>query len=704
MKSAPHDSQILQFRRPASQFHPAKHAAFFGVLLLALGLNAQTNDNFDSGSDAAWSKITSPDYPATYSFVADGFGGKAYRLQGAAYLGTNFSANSARVVAYRAERLYTNFYTAVDIVSWNPSTDADQVFGLLARGTNINSGLVDAMVFGVRINRFQSSGGSRGQIFIYSFLGGDTGSPGVSGDCTLVPGHKYRFIFSGGLTNIFYGAIYDLEDLTRPLVSSTADDALANTGLAGPGFPTNTAGYVGIFNVSLGGSDPTTDTTFDNFIVQELTPTNLPAPATPNGLTGAPQVINRSPSSYSNFYPAALGISFKATTLTTTNPVNTNAIKLFLNGLDVSSGLSITGPTTNATVSYSGLTSNAVYNARIELQDALGRKTTNIWTFDTFQDAYLAGPHTKNIECEDFDYTSDINNVFIGNGSFIDDPLPSGYTTNDAANRTTRINGSDPVNNVYKGYVDLRGANGFDFFDYDGGVHNNEHDFRFFNSVGTQQGVLSLAYSDGNDPAILVYQRIYDTQRKKYSEVDPGLHEYVVQRTEGGEWLDYTRIFYNSNYYHAYLRYCSGLTQQVFLDTIGAGPATNRLGTFTVRTSCALGNYRYEPLLDDSGRMAVVNLSGTNVVRMTMALPQQNITKQETGFNYIAFVPALLVESAAQVTGPYSVETSASPDLGNRRITVPANGNTRFYRLRWDHRATIKSVALAGGNVILTYQ
>ena len=62
---------------------------------------------------------------------------------------------------------------------------------------------------------------------------------------------------------------------------------------------------------------------------------------------GAPQVVNRVPVSFKNFHLAASGITFKATTLTTTNTVNTNAIKLFLNGVDVSAGLVISGPATN---------------------------------------------------------------------------------------------------------------------------------------------------------------------------------------------------------------------------------------------------------------------------------------------------------------------------------------------------------------------
>jgi hypothetical protein len=669
---------------------------------LALISQAQTDD-FNSGTDAGWSKITNPNYPATYSFPADLTGGKAYRLQGAAPSGTLVGTNTARVIAYRSDRLYTNFYVAADIVSWDTNVNNGQVFGLLARGTNFDTGLANCMTFGVRINRFRDANGSRGQIFVYSFINGDVGSPGVSGTCTLNPGHHYRFTFSG-VSNLFTGAIYDLEDLSKPLVSASGDDGLANSGFFGPGFPTNTAGYVGIYNLSLDGSDPTTDTTFDNFVAQELPPTNiLAAPATPHGLSGAPQVVNRSPGAFKNFHPASSGVTFNATTLTTTNTINTSAIRLYLNGIDVSSGLGITGPGTNVSVTYNGLTSNAVYLARIELQDAAGRRTTNSWTFDTFTDAYLAGAGSKDIECEDFDYSFDVSGNFIGNGSFIDNPVPSGYATNDPSH-TTPINQSDPLNNVFLGYLDLRGVTGGDFFDYDGSPKTDEHDFRFYNPVGTQLGSLVLAYSDATDPNILVNQRVLDTQRKKYSDVNPALHEYVVERTEGGEWLNYTRIFSATNYYFAYLRYNSGLAMPVWLDYLGAGPTTNRLGTFSIKPDCAQGNFRYEPLLDTAGRMAVVNLSGTNTVRMTFAPPQVNITKQSSAFNYIAFIPALLLESAPQVTGPWIVETTANPDLGNRRVTVASNGDARFYRIRWDHAVNIKNVSLSGGTVLLTYE
>jgi len=149
------------------------------------------------------------------------------------------------------------------------------------------------------------------------------------------------------------------------------------------------------------------------------------------------------------------------------------------------------------------------------------------------------------------------------------------------------------------------------------------------------------------------------------------------------------------------LRYSSGLAQPLAL---GVLPSTNNLGMFDVKTSAVQGNYRYAPLLDLAGKFAVVNLSGTNTLRLTMASAQNGKTKQRTALNYMAFVPALVVESAAQVTGPYTIEVNASVEPGTRRITIPMNGSSRYYRLGWDHSVTIASVTLSGGNILLTYR
>jgi hypothetical protein len=164
------------------------------LLSTSPGVRGQS-DNFDSGSDAEWSKITSPTYPATYSFPADEFGGHAYRLQGAA----TPTGDPGRVVAYRTNNTYDDFYLAVDIVAWDLGLTNDQAFGLIARASDIATGdSLSGATFSTRINRFSSSDGSKGQVQVYSFAFGGPGQPSSQTFfTTLVPEHKYRFVFTG---------------------------------------------------------------------------------------------------------------------------------------------------------------------------------------------------------------------------------------------------------------------------------------------------------------------------------------------------------------------------------------------------------------------------------------------------------------------------------------------------------------------------
>ena len=697
----------------------APYLRIAAALVCGLSLIARSpaqTDNFDDGDDIGWVRCTN--YPSTYSFPADVFGGHAYRLQASPKTGAPDPL--ARAFSVITNRTYTNFYAAVDVVSWNTNQDCEEVVGILARANNLSdilAGTPSAIAFNARLHMKRSySGpnntgplGARDQMSIYSFLnaGGTlalnapvafTFTTTITG-FRWVPGHPYRLVFTctnnptSGL-DTFTGMIYDLEDLTRPLLSMTGDTSYGggNAAVAPP------YGFLGVFALKLLNPDydPTLDVTFDNFIASETPPAGPSAAAIAHPVIAAPQVVNRSPTSFANFYPASGGIAFNATTLSTTNAINSGAIRLFLNSVDVSSGLSISGFTTNLMVSYQGLASNAVYDARIELQDVIGRRTTNIFTFDTFSDAYLASAGAKNIECEDYDYSG---------GQFIPtDPVPpSGYATNDTSF-------SNPFNGNGVGYLDLVGTAGLDFFDYDSTPSRSyERQFRYYDPVGTQQGDLadvveSSTGSSFSSLANLLAEQSYDTQRSKYSNLDPGLQEYNVRRVEGGEWLNYTRVFSGSNFYNVYLRVACGLAQPVRLDRIGSGPTTNFLGSFNIPSTFFLNNYRYVPLLDSNGKLAVINLSGTNILRLTMDSPQSDGTKQGLAMNYMAFVPALLLESASQVAGPYTIETNASVEPGTRRITVPVNGSARFYRCRWDHVVRITAVSVVGGSVLFNYQ
>jgi hypothetical protein len=79
-------------------------------------------------------------------------------------------------------------------------------------------------------------------------------------------------------------------------------------------------------------------------------------------------------------------------------------------------------------------------------------------------------------------------------------------------------------------------------------------------------------------------------------------------------------------------------------------------------------------------------------------------------YDNLAIVPGVVsLESAAAANGPYAQDTSAGIEVYPQRITVPANGDARFYRIKWTGRAaglktSITSIALSGNNVVLTYQ
>lgn len=677
------------------------------LLTVATTVRAQT-DNFDSSSDAAWQKSTTADYPSTFTFVTDVFGGKAYRLQAftPATSGNGGAQNTARAVAVRTDVTYDTFYVAADLVAWNTNTydkTNEAVIGLIARASSVTApDQLQGIIFATHYNQYGDAvGGTRGTAQIYGVLqGGGFLIPAAQGNFTINPGHSYRMVFAGTNTT-WQGSWYDLQDLTHPLLTLTCDDTYA------PGFfPTN--GYSGVFGLGYRGTgasvnDTTVDVTFDNFVASTFPPTSVAAPAVPHGMIGAPQVVNRTPASYANFYSPAGGISFTATTLTTTNAINTNAVRLFLNGVSVSSGVAISGPSpaTNASVSFSGLASNCCYDARIEVQDMLGRKTTNAWTFDTFSDVYLASSVAKNIECEEYDFQD------IGNGTFYDSPTNSGYTINNGS----VVNGGAPG-----AYVDLAGANAnpaagltppFSYFDWDTVPHIPDNEFRSGDAVGTQNGSLEYQAALGGDAP---YVRFYDNLRQKYllAQPDGSLVECGVERTEGQEWLNYTRIFYNTNVYNVYLRHGCGLTQPLSLDQIvGTDPTatTNNLGTFSCVNAFTHSNFRYAPLLDSLGKLATVSLSGTNTIRLTMAAPHVNGVKQGLWLNYLALVPAVpQVYSSAQVNGTYTPEVNMLVDTGNKRLTVPQSTSARFYRIGWKSQLQITGISLTGGNVVLSYQ
>jgi len=72
-----------------------------------------------------------------------------------------------------------------------------------------------------------------------------------------------------------------------------------------------------------------------------------------------------------------------------------------LNGQDVSSGLTVTGPTQSRKIQYQHLQANQVYRGEMIVADQEGRSSTNRFFFDTFVDGAA-----RVIEAEDYNFGS----------------------------------------------------------------------------------------------------------------------------------------------------------------------------------------------------------------------------------------------------------------------------------------------------------
>ncbi len=279
----------------------ARCGAFVAALAMAAALQAQTYYDFDSGTDTGW--LTSPAHPSTISFPPDAMGGHAFRLQGSP--STSASDTNARVFAIWTNQLYTNFYAAVDVVSWNTNQDCDEVVGLLGRvnsngalppgsplgyPSSLDPDVPNGLSFNARLHDYRSYTGpgntgplgSADQMSTWSLVNAfgalTLGNPSAVTEARFrwVPGHAYRLVLSctnalGASPTVYTASIYDVNDLTTPLLTMTGDDSYNDNAFYIPQY-----GYVGLFAYKYadGDYDPTVDVTFDNFYVG--TPHRLP--------------------------------------------------------------------------------------------------------------------------------------------------------------------------------------------------------------------------------------------------------------------------------------------------------------------------------------------------------------------------------------------------------------------------------------------
>jgi hyaluronate lyase len=264
--------------------------------------------------------------------------------------------------------------------------------------------------------------------------------------------------------------------------------------------------------------------------------------------------------------------------------VSTNGISIILNGVAVTN-LVFAGSSNNWNVSLPYLQPNMTYTAVIQVTDVNGDVATTTRSFDTFSASNYVW------EAEDFDY---------GGGRFVDNPQTNAYA------------GLGAVVNVDAYQVNF------------GGVF--------------------LYRTNGMDTEVNG-----DSARSKYKGT--GYSDYSIGYFSHGSWANYTRHYPPGSYY-VYGRLAAGggaTTCALYRVTSGWGSTiqgTNLLGTFSVANT-AWETYNYVPLLDASGNLAVVTLSGpTNTLR----LARPSSATSDCNANFLTLIPVFTLSATCAVS------------------------------------------------------
>ena len=310
-------------------------------------------------------------------------------------------------------------------------------------------------------------------------------------------------------------------------------------------------------------------------------------------LTGnlPPSISSLTPNGTALFNLAASGITFTASS-TTTN-ISPSGIKLILNGLDVSGGLSFVpgGSAASQNVTYSGLVPDRLYSAVVNVTDEVGFLTSATATFDTF----VASNYQW--EAEDYDHDT---------AQYFNNPTPTSVA---AANS----------------YFGLPGAAEIDYHEAGGWGGNPGQSYR---EAGVGPGV----------------EWASDFARQKYVTArlsDPAVQDYDVGWVSGlnGDWMNYSRTI-AAGTYNVYCRLASGdggdKKCQLGLVTGGGGTASQTVSTLGIATFAGGAGWqawKWAPLQD----------AGGNLVKLVYGAPTTvtfRVSADGCNMNFFMLAPA----------------------------------------------------------------
>jgi hypothetical protein len=334
--------------------------------------------------------------------------------------------------------------------------------------------------------------------------------------------------------------------------------------------------------------------------------------------------------------------SFTVTALGSSFP--SDGIRLLLDGIDVSSNLTITGSTSVKNVVYPGLLPNAIHVAVLAITNSLGHGILVTYHFDTFSEANFM------VELEDYDY---------GGGQYIPDSTPEAYAD--------FLGPFNAVTNIDFQHISLAGEQ----FPY--------------RAIGLPQDYLGQ----------------HDWLRSNF--VYFGATDFILAFFAGTDWGNYTRNYPPGSYY-VYARSSGDGLFSMYLDQVvsGGGTAnqvTSRLGRFGGNGKDYI-TFAWVPLTDDGlAAPTLVKLNGVTTLRVT--------TAGNCNPNYFMLVPAgginLSVRAAPGNTvlsfptqagttyrvfyrtdltsGNWTLLTSLIGSGGLKSVSDPATSARRFYKV-----------------------
>lgn len=318
--------------------------------------------------------------------------------------------------------------------------------------------------------------------------------------------------------------------------------------------------------------------------------------------------------------------------------INSGSIKVTLNGVDVTSSLTITGSATTWHVKYPYLAPNTSYKAVILVTDLNGQQANPTINFDTFSaSAFLW-------EADDWDY---------GGGQFFDEPSTNAY----------------------------RGLSGFEGIDFHDTCNGGPAFYRLDCPATEPCGDFPRAkFAPGSGNTNYDVGFTADGEWENYTRTYPT-----------GTWNVYLRA----------ARGTAGTATMTFgRVTNGWGTASqdlDTLGSFSLGNTGDWQAYNYVPLVDANNRLVEVTTAGTNTFRLTGGGANYNFFILTTplklrsaisggnfvlsfgtqpGFNYT-------VQSKTNLNDLSWTTVSTVPGDGTTKsVSDPKTGPARFYRLQ----------------------